>query len=93
MPEGVGVDVGQSMPLAEPVQPSVDRIRMHGRPVIPGEQKTAVLVVPTPRTNLLGLPFLIFFQQCHGLRRQCNGSLGPLSLRVYLKTQKRPKKC
>jgi len=71
VPEGVGIDVGKVMPLAEPVQPCSDAIRVYGvLPVVLRKYKTLVLVVFAQAKPFFVLPCPIFAQEFYGFERQ-----------------------
>ena len=55
------------MPLAEPVQPGVDRIRVHGRTVLLCKEKILIPVVVSQAFDLHLLALLILSEQFHRL--------------------------
>src|SRR5699024_6181610 len=83
MPEGMGIDMRQTMPLAEPVQPSVDRIRVHGRTVLLRKEKILIPVVVSQAFDLHLLALLILSEQLHlqksDAERHLHGVLATLS--------------
>ena len=70
VPECVGVDVGEAVAFAEPVQPCGRAVRVHGLAVVLGEYKALVLVVLPQAKPFLILPCPIFAKEFHGLERE-----------------------
>ena len=70
MPECVGVDVGEAVAFAEPVQPCGRAVRVHGLAVVLGEYKALVLVVLPQAKPFLILPCPVFAKEFHGLERE-----------------------
>ena len=78
--EGVGVDVGQAVALAELAEPVGDAVGVHGAAVLLGEQEALVLVVGFEDGLLFLLPLAVLPQQLHGLGRHRDDATGFLSL-------------
>ena len=75
VPECVGVDVGQAVALAELFEIVGHAVRVHGVPIVLGEEKAPVLVVFPQSQPFRCLPCAIPPEQLHGLGGQGNIAL------------------
>ena len=74
--EGVGIDVGQIVPLAELAEPVGDAVRVHGGAVFLCKEVAAVLVIGFEEGFLFILPLAVFLQELDGLGRYGNDAAG-----------------
>lgn len=66
MSESVGVDVGEVVPLAEPVKPCSNDVRVHGLPAILSKHKALILIVFPQSKPFLILPCPVLAKELHG---------------------------
>lgn len=76
MPEGMGVNVWESVPLAELLEIVSHAVRVHGLAVVLREYEVLILVVLPQPQPFLRLPCPIPPEQLHCLSRQCDVSPG-----------------
>lgn len=68
MPEGVWVDMGKPVPLAEFVEPVRHAVRVHGLTAVLGKHKALILEILSQAQPLVILPYPVFSQKLHGFR-------------------------
>lgn len=74
--EGVGIDVGQIVPLAELAEPVGDAVRVHRGAVFLCKEVAAVLVIGFEEGFLFLLPLAVFLQELDSLGRYGNNAAG-----------------
>lgn len=83
MPEGVRIDVGQIVTLAEFVHPAGHAIRMDGISIVLRKYKALIPVVFTQTEPFRVLPCSVLPQELHRFRRKCDVALGGICFRSF----------